>query len=82
MKKSLKREDAVLVKRLEKSKADVYFAINKYLESLYDLQFLRSQLRATDFNSLNLDRCAKIKDKTLANTKKLGNHVSKGRKLL
>ena len=75
-------EEQQIIKRLEKSKADIYHAVDKYLANLYDLEFLRSQSRAKDFDSCNLDRCKKIQDLSLNNTRKLGNHILKGRKFL
>lgn len=73
-------EEKQIIKRLEKSKADIYFAIDKYLAALYDLQFIRSQSIAKDFDSLNLDRCDKLQKISLNNTRKLGKHILKGRK--
>lgn len=72
-------EEKQIIKRLEKSKADIYFAIDKYLAALYDLEFLRSQSRAKDFDSWNLDRAKKLEDLSLNNTRKLGKHILKGR---
>ena len=48
-------EEQQIIKRLEKSKADIYFAVDKYLANLYNLEFLRSQLRAKDFNKRLLE---------------------------